>query len=600
MKQIYRNSTNSLMLVAFILILIIPLSGCSLPVAVEMDEQSIISTSVQATIQQQTKEAMDNQPAGSLGLVPVKLQANTPIPTNSVKTALPTPKAPTLQTTKKSAASSNSSNSDTTAPVIQNVSTSNSKVYYQDSSCGSTSFTVSADVTDNSGTINHVWVNYQIISPSAGVGGNQWYQEELFSSNGKYYAAKIDVSSIADSEIQGNDGTLQFQVFAMDASGNTQTEPNGFVYGVEVFACGVLGAPPVAPAASAISITNILLYPDQKVYYGACNAEPTILNIQATIDPLDQIQSAVIYYSYSDLTGLYGPYTVQMYQLGIGDYAGDIDTGSEVGQYFNQTNGSVDFHILVTDKNGKTTDTSLMSMDLEYCGGASNNVANILPTNNNVVGVISGDNSIAGNVASGNSVSLGNTVKFYNNTSHPIVELVIDGVDVILSESQSIVQGGWLDVDVSSGDHIYSAGNGYWSGGQKVSIYPLPGGTFNAQSGSVTIGDPSIESMLAGHYAGEFWDANVTMHCASFDFSSSGGFDFYIDGAWNDSGSYSLVLRQPSTYSVVFNVVNNAGTEQFNGTYSYTGAMAGTIQMYNGPSGWELIEYVSGGTAMCP
>ncbi|MBI9049758.1 MAG: hypothetical protein JEZ00_10085 [Anaerolineaceae bacterium] len=593
MKRSYLYSKHGTTL-SILIFFIIALTACSLPIAAQMDEQSFMSTAVQATMQKQTADAMKSESNGSSGLMPVTLQPNTPIPTQIGKTDVPTPQAPTKQPTKKSAVSSSSSNQDKTLPTITSVNSSLSKVYYLGNTCGSSSFVLTAKVEDNSGSVNQVWVNYQIVSMSAGVGGSQWYQKNLSSSDGKNYSAQIDVSSIADTELRGNDGSLQFQVFAMDAKGNTQTEPNGFVYGVEVLTCSALGAPPAAPAGGAISISNILLYPDNKVYYGACNVEPTTLNIQATIDPLNQIQSAVIVYSYLDATGVYGTYTTNMYQLGIGDYAGDIDAGAEAGNVLNNTDGSVDFYIQVTDKNGATTDSSYMSMALEYCGNVGNNPAGNNPAGNNPAG-----NNPAGNNPAGNSAG-GGTVVFYNNTSHPIVELVIDGVDVILSESQSIVQGGWLDVDVPDGDHTFAAGNGYWSGGQKISIYPLSGSTFNAQSGSITIGDPGIEQMLTGYYSGDYWDANVNNHCAAFNFYSSGDFDFYIDGLWNDDGRYQLVSRQPGTYSVVFRVTNSAGTEQFDGTYYYTGAMAGTMQIYNGPSGWELIEYVSGGSALCP
>ena len=41
-----------------------------------------------------------------------------------------------------------------------------------------------------------------------------------------------------------------------------------------------------------------------------------------------------------------------------------------------------------------------------------------------------------------------------------------------------------------------------------------------------------------------------------------------------------------------------AGTEQFDGTYYYAGAMAGELDMRNGPPGWEWIKYVR--DSQCP
>ena len=192
---------------------------------------------------------------------------------------------------------------------------------------------------------------------------------------------------------------------------------------------------------------------------------------------------------------------------------------------------------------------------------------------------------------------------FTNNSSHPVVELLIDGQDVILSESQTIMIGHSLDVQVSGGNHTYAAGVGFWSGGQKQSYYPLPTGSFNDQSGSVTLTDPTLPQMLTnygqgGYYAGEFWDANNNIHCAAFDFYANGGFDFYINNGLSDSGYYHLVSHNSGVYSVTFRVENAAGTEWFDGTYYYTGPMAGMIQMQNGPPSWSWIEYVWNG--WCP
>ena len=639
------------------LVLILTILACNITQNVDPNADAM-ATSVELTIQ---AEPGNNQSA----LIPVTIQAVTPAGSTGSSTAqtpIPPP-TPTGRPTQASAAS------DSTAPVISNVNTSATKVYYQ-KGCGPTMVTIYADATDNSGTLSQVWVNYQYLSFSAGIGGNQWYQANMTSTGGKQYQVTIDVTKHANGELKGNDGTMQYQIFAMDAAGNIQTEPNGFVYGVEVWPCGGQAQPPGGAKAGSISISNIQFYPLNGVYYGPCTNEPISLNVQATIDPLDQISSATIYYGYSSAAGTWGNYSTPMYQLGIGDYAGDIDAGTEAPNVMGTDDGAIDFYIQVVDKNGKTTDTPMMSMSLFYCGGGIVGQPPVAPEpdihyflgpvsaapgdmillewevwdackvfldNNEVISMdtyayfvdpnesnavythfLTAWGSTCDNTTEkwaqvdiqiippgGNNPGAGarGTVTFKNNSSHPVVELLIDGQDVILSEAQTIMIGHSLDVQVSAGNHNYAAGVGFWSGGQKQAYYPLPTGSFNDQSGSVTLTDPTLPQMLTnygqgGWYAGEYWDASNNIHCAAFDFYENGGFDFFIDLGLDDSGYYSLVSHNSGVYSVTFRVENAAGTEWFDGTYYYTGPFAGIIQMQNGPPSWPWIEYVYNGG--CP
>ncbi len=660
------HTNNQRFIFSSMLVLLLAILACNITQGVDLDVDAA-ATSVALTVQ----AAPGNNQSP---LIPVTIQAVTPVGSASgsnVQTPIPPP-TPTGRPTQAASAS------DKTAPVISNVNTSATKVYYQNG-CGPTAVTIYADASDDSGNLAQVWVNYQYLSYSAGIGGNQWYQANMASTGGKQYQVTIDVTAYANGELKGNDGTMQYQIFAMDAAGNIQTEPDGFVYGVEVWPCGggaqaPGGAPSGAPggaSSSSISITNIQLYPKTEVYYGPCVNEITNLNVQATIDPLDQIASATIYYGYSSAAGSWGNYSTPMYQLGIGDYAGDIDAGAEAPNVMGMDDGAIDFYIQVVDKNGMKTDTPLMSMSLFYCSGGvvgqppvapepdiryflgpvsaapgdmillewevwdackvfldnvevnatdthsyfvDPNEGNALYTHFLTAWGASCDNtsekwtqvdiqiipSGAGNNPGGGA---GGTVTFTNNSSHPVVELLIDGQDVILSEAQTIMIGHSLDVQVSGGNHTYAAGVGFWSGGQKQAYYPLPTGSFTDQSGSVTLSDPTLPQMLTnygqgGYYAGEFWDENTIIHCAAFDFYANGGFDFYIDNGLSDSGYYYLVSHNSGVYSVTFRVENAAGTEWFDGTYYYTGPMAGMIQMPNGPPSWSWIEYVWNG--WCP
>jgi len=277
---------------------------------------------------------------------------------------------PTL-TPPPNAAPSGSSASDKTEPTLSNINTSTTEAYYHDNGCGPTTVTISADATDDSGQVSQVWVDYQYISMSSGVGGNQWFRVNLQDYGNNYYEGSIDLTQDADGELQGNDGTLQYQVYAMDAAGNTRVVPDGFIYGVTALPCFPQAQPPGGGSSNALSISNVVATPSDVVYYGNCTTENTNLNIQATIDPLSEIASATIYYAYAS-NGTFGNYSTAMFQLGIGDYAGDINVGGEAEYAMSMLgtdSGTVDAYIHVEGFNGDTVDSNLISVAVLPCGG---------------------------------------------------------------------------------------------------------------------------------------------------------------------------------------------------------------------------------------
>ncbi len=338
---------------------------------------------------------------------------------------------------------------------------------------------------------------------------------------------------------------------------------------------------PAAPSQPApqVSISNIGHLPENIVYFGFCSAgEAMQLGVHATLDPLDQIQEATLKYRFIDPNGMTFNGSEQMWLLGVGDYEGVIDAGIEGPLTLVDHDGLLEFWVEVKDKINTITNSVINTVTVGFCPGAVAQppAANNQPANPGAAG--------------------GGSVKFINNSSHLIASLVIDNQEVILTEAQTIQQGGWLEVSgLDAGDHAYGASNGFWSGGSPQILLPLPVETFSGAPNQVTISDPSIYDLLTnyvdqGAFVGPILDG--TGDFAGFCFYSNGSFDFYLNGHWVDNGTYSLDNRQPGIYAVKFTVINQAGTEQFVGTYFYAGAFAGLMQMDNsGRAGFEKIEY---------
>ncbi|MFN7997039.1 MAG: hypothetical protein U0Q18_25725 [Bryobacteraceae bacterium] len=151
-----------------------------------------------------------------------------------------------------------------------------------------------------------------------------------------------------------------------------------------------------------------------------------------------------------------------------------------------------------------------------------------------------------------------------------MVSLVLDGVEQI-SESSSVLPGAFLDIPVSKGQHRYSAAAGYWDSGSPFKIYQWldtpytqPSGTFN-----ITFSDATINQLLTNYGTSGYWTGADYANLIEYEyrFTSNGSFTAYLNGNTDYSGTYALVSRNPSEFTVTFTDGRYTGTFYLLGSY---------------------------------
>ena len=178
--------------------------------------------------------------------------------------------------------------------------------------------------------------------------------------------------------------------------------------------------------------------------------------------------------------------------------------------------------------------------------------------------------------------------RFVNNTSYIIISLTVDGIQYFTNSTMGIMPGSWFEIDLAPGSHIYTVTNGFWDGSSRFNMYTWNGSIYQStgELETLTFNDPSVNQLLtqfesSGLWSGDFWD-NLTPHKAAFRFYSNGTWRLYVDGVSQSTGTYSLVSRNPSSFSIVFSIGNYTAT-----LYETQGRFV----MRNGPPDWPLIEY---------
>lgn len=146
---------------------------------------------------------------------------------------------------------------DNAAPVISNMTASSESIFYNDSTCGPTTLTISMNVGDDSGRIQSAGMQYRYNDyGQSGSPSDSWRTLNFSNNGGGDFFGTVDVAAEAQAVLNGAGGALEYQAFAIDSAGNVKTFPAQTTYALIVQSCddGIAGAPP----ASGITGTSIL------------------------------------------------------------------------------------------------------------------------------------------------------------------------------------------------------------------------------------------------------------------------------------------------------------------------------------------------------
>ena len=186
--------------------------------------------------------------------------------------------------------------------------------------------------------------------------------------------------------------------------------------------------------------------------------------------------------------------------------------------------------------------------------------------------------------------------RFSNNASYPVISLVVDGWEQFPVGPLGIQDGSYYELTgVPAGQHTWTAVTGFWDDwGNRHAMYTYTGSYSQPSIGSlyVSIPDMTIQNLLSvppanlGYWEGYYFDAYGSCWTAAFKFKQDGTYTLFNANKQIDSGTYSLVQREPVIFSVKFHV---SGSQSKDGLLIET---HGQFFMQNGPTSWPKITYV--------
>jgi hypothetical protein len=150
--------------------------------------------------------------------------------------------------------------------------------------------------------------------------------------------------------------------------------------------------------------------------------------------------------------------------------------------------------------------------------------------------------------------------RLHNKTVYYVVSLKIDNVEQITQYNTGIAPGYYYEKTLNPGWHSYSAYTGIWnSNGTRTSYYIYNGQFYqdNGQIENVNFLNPTINYLLTYNNSSLWWNGEWLFPKRDFKFYSNGSYDYYYNGSYVSSGTYSLVKYE--AYKVTF-YLNGLGT----------------------------------------
>ncbi|MES2921307.1 MAG: IPT/TIG domain-containing protein [Verrucomicrobiota bacterium] len=189
------------------------------------------------------------------------------------------------------------------------------------------------------------------------------------------------------------------------------------------------------------------------------------------------------------------------------------------------------------------------------------------------------------------TVTAPSTLRLVNNVQYNIVSLTLNGQQMF-SPGNGVPIGSTVNVPLSPGTYSLVAGVGFVNAGVRDIWFTfsrtvtITSGQTNIQAFSrITVGQLLTLGTNSSTWIGNFFDNNGALHQARFVFSSTGGWQFFVDGLAQGTGAVTEVSWLNSSANVTFRI--NSSFPDITIPHPF-----GRFLFRNGPPSWPVIEYV--------